>query len=197
MISNKREYRNTGTLQSTSTVINGYASTFDKYPMLEIDGVQYYEQISRGAFNNCNLSDIVFLRDHEGGVLARTTAGTLQVWADTHGLAVRADLGKTRPAREMLDDIKAGNYTQMSFSFTVAQDHYDQKTHTRVIDSIKRVFDVSAVSFPQNPFTEIGLNARNYFIEQERKEKEKQAKRERDRKALQTKLKIYRGKGAE
>lgn len=183
----RREYRNAGSVLADNCIIYGYAATFDRYEMMEIDGVKYYEQISPQAFAKCSLSDVVFLRDHEGRVLARTTARSLEVFSNHHGLAFRADLSKTRAARAMLEDIKAGNYTQASFSFTVARDHYDNKAHCRIIDEIKRVYDVSAVAFPQNPYTEIGIDARAYFIQQERAEA---AKRERDRKALQTKLKI-------
>jgi phage head maturation protease len=49
----------------------------------------------------------------------------------------------------------------MSFAFTVAEDHYDADTRTRIIDRIGKVFDISAVSFPANPTTE--LHVRDYF----------------------------------
>ena len=39
--------------------------------------------------------------------------------------------------------------------FTVAEGHFDQATSTSVIDKIDKVFDVSAVSIPANPGTEI------------------------------------------
>ena len=49
----------------------------------------------------------------------------------------------------------------MSFAFTVKEDHYDADTRTRIIDRIGKVFDISAVSFPANPTTE--LHVRDYF----------------------------------
>ena len=49
----------------------------------------------------------------------------------------------------------------MSFAFSVAEDHYDEDTHTRIIDRVGKVFDISAVSFPANPGTE--LHVRSYF----------------------------------
>ena len=192
-----REYRNTGAFEvDEENMVIGYASTFEAYPMMEIDGVTYYERIDRNAFENADMSDVVFLRDHEGRVLARTKNGSVQVWTDDHGLAQRTNLGLTGASREMLEDIKTGNYTQMSFSFVVDADHFDKETHTRVIDRIKKVYDISAVAFPANPYTEIGLSARDYFdgvIEMERAERLEAERKERARQALMLKLKILTG----
>jgi phage head maturation protease len=51
----------------------------------------------------------------------------------------------------------------MSFAFRVADggDRYDPDTHTRIIERIDKVFDVSPVSFPANPNT--SLSVRDYF----------------------------------
>jgi phage head maturation protease len=51
----------------------------------------------------------------------------------------------------------------MSFSFVVDDDEYEEETHTRVIKSIKKLYDISAVAFPANPGTNIGLSMRDYF----------------------------------
>ena len=37
----------------------------------------------------------------------------------------------------------------------VAEDNYDEVTHTRTITKIKKVYDVSAVDLPANPNTDI------------------------------------------
>lgn len=171
---NSIEYRNVGTVGTTKNyMVEGYASTFSRYKLMEIDGVPYYEQIDRHAFDGVDLSDIVFLRDHEGAVLARTTNKTIEIKVDQHGLRTKTDLRLTRASREMYEDIAAKNYTKMSFSFTVAEDHFDKKTNTRHIDKIKQVFDISAVAFPANPYTKIGLSSRHFLdtdVEEEKKE---------------------------
>ena len=79
------------------------------------------------------------------------------------------------------EDIKVGNYPKMSFAFTVAKDHYDRATHTRIVDKIAKVFDVSPVSFPANPTTELSVSTRDYFngvIEAEKAERLEREKRE-------------------
>ena len=167
-----------------SYIVEGYASTFEPYVLFSQDGVDYKEKIEPTAFDEADLSDVVFRIDHEGRVYARTSAGTLEVWTDEHGLANRTDLGRTAAAREIFADIEAGNYPKMSFAFVVAEggDEYDKKTHTRTIKRIAKVFDVSPVSFPANPGTELSVSTRDYFngvIEAERAERLAAEERER------------------
>jgi len=166
MTQNNREYRNMTFEVRTdgdepSFLVEGYASTFEPYKLIEIDGEDYNERIMPDAFNDADLTDVVYRIDHEGKVYARSSAGTVKLDVDEHGLHQVTDLSRTRAAREHYEDIVAGNYPQMSFAFTVAEDHYDAESRTRIIDRIAKVFDISAVSFPANPNTE--LYARDYF----------------------------------
>ena len=158
----------------TEFYVEGYATTFEQpYVLYEVDGVQYKEVIDRRALGGADLSDAIMQYDHGGRVFARTgRSNTLLVEPDSHGLFVAADLSKTGQARSLHEDISAGLITKMSWAFTVREDNYDRETHTRRILSIRKVFDVSAVSMPANPATEI--SARSYFdgvIEAERQER--------------------------
>lgn len=178
------EFRFNQEEETPSYEVKGYASTFEPYLMMrDEEGVEYYEQIDPHAFDDADLSDVVFRIDHEGAVYARTSAGTVELWTDEHGLGNRTDLSKTQKARDLYEDIKVGNYPKMSFAFTVAEggDHFDRATHTRVIDRIAKVYDVSPVSFPANPTTELSVSTRDYFngvIEMERAERLEREKRE-------------------
>lgn len=160
--------------EEPSFFVEGYASTFEPYVLFEDEGIQYKEQIDPKAFEECDMSDVIFVKDHEGTVFARTKNGTLELSTDEHGLFTRTDLSKTAAAREMFEEISTGMYSQMSFAFTVREDSYDRDTHTRTISKIKKMYDVSAVSFPANPGTDIGVATRDYFngvIEAERAER--------------------------
>ena len=197
-IKKDREYRNQGQFEvAEDFMVEGYASTFERYEMMEIDGEKYYEQIDRHAFDEADMSDVVFLRDHAGRVLARTKNNLVELSVDDHGLHQRTNLGSTGASKEMYEDIQTGNYSQMSFSFVVAEDHYDKSTKTRMIDKISKLYDISAVAFPANPYTEIGLSARDYFngvIEMEKAERLEAEKRDRARKALQLRIRVLREK---
>ena len=166
-----------------SFFVEGYASTFDPYVLFTRDGIDYTERILPSAFDEADLSDVVFRVDHQGRVYARTSAGTVDLWHDEHGLGQRTDLSKTQAARELFADIEAGNYPQMSFAFTVAEggDSYDKATHTRTISRIAKVFDIAPVSFPANPNTQLCVSTRAYFdgvIEMEQAERLEEEKRE-------------------
>ena len=197
----EREYRNMELRivpieegQEPSFFVEGYASTFDTYKLFTSeDGVDYFERIEPTAFEGADLSDVVFRVDHVGRVYARTSAGSLSVWTDEHGLANRTDLGRTQKGQELFADIQAGNYPTMSFAFTVADDHYDRATHTRVIDRISKVFDVSPVSFPANPNTELCVATRDYFngvIEAEKAERLEREQRERQKQKIRILMEV-------
>lgn len=193
-IRDNREYRNTGAFNASGDyIVEGYASTFEPYEMYEMDGVKYYERIEPTAFDEADMTDVVFLRDHTGRVLARTKNDTVELSTDEHGLHQRTNLGLTEASREMHEDIAVGNYTQMSFSFVVAEDHYDRETRTRVIDRIAKVYDISAVSFPANPGTDIGISMRDYFdgvIEAERAERLEAEKRAKEVEKLRLRIRV-------
>ena len=153
--------------------VEGYATTYDEpYTLFTFEGVDYKEQISRDALAGADMSDVIFLYNHEGMVFARESNGTLTLESNEHGLHVVADLSSTEASRQMFESIKAGLVTQMSWAFTIEEDSYDEKTHTRSIRKVAKVYDVSAVSIPANPNTDI--SARSYFdgvIEAERAER--------------------------
>ena len=196
-MNDSREYRSMELrlpqTEEKSYMVEGYASTFQPYVLLTRDGVDYKEQIDPHAFDDADMSDIVFRVDHQGAVYARTSAGTLNVWTDDHGLAQKTDLGKTQRGRDLYADIEVGNYPQMSFAFSVAEDHYDRATHTRIIDRVAKVFDVSPVVFPANPTTELSVSTRSYFdgvIEMERAERLEAEKREAQKKKIKIPLEV-------
>jgi len=165
-------------------LVEGYATTFDEpYVMFtDEEGRNYYEQVSKKAFEGTDMSDVIMQYDHEGMVFARNKNGTLQLDVDDKGLKVTADLSSTEASRALHDAIRKGLVDQMSFAFTVSSDDYNRDTRTRTITGIKKLYDVSAVSIPANPDTYI--SARSYFegvIEAEREEFEKAEAREKQK----------------
>ena len=150
-----------------SYIIEGYATTFDQpYKLGEKNGVKVYEQVARSAFDDADMDDVIMQYDHEGRVFARRSNGTLQLEADDHGLKVTADLGGTQIGRQLYEEIKGGYTTKMSFGFTVGHSSRrnieaddGEKSVLRTIDTINKLYDVSAVSLPANNATEISARA--------------------------------------
>jgi hypothetical protein len=192
-IKSDREYRSLVSFQAQENepyTVRGYASTFEPYVLLSFDGVDYSERIDSRAFDNADMSDVIMQYNHEGRVFARQSNGTLELSIDAHGLAVKADLSSTAGSRDLFEEIRTGLTTKMSFAFTVDSDHYEAETHTRVIDRIAKVYDVSAVSIPANPGTDI--SARSYFdgvIEAERAERLEREAREQKKAEIRALLK--------
>lgn len=197
-----REYRNFAEeIQlradgENSYIVEGYASTFEPYVLFEIEGEKYSERIDPEAFRNADMSDVVFRIDHEGAVYARTSNNTIQLYPDDHGLHVRADLSRTEKARGIFEDIREGMYPKMSFAFVVEDDgdEYERDTKTRVIYRIKKLYDVSPVSHPANPGTEIGVSMRDFFNGEIEKEKAERLERERRIKELNLRIKLMKGR---
>ena len=176
--------------EEKSYKVSGYASTFDTYTLFEVDGIEYKERIDSHAFDDADMSDVIMQYDHTGKVFARTSNGTLAVNVDEHGLKIEADLSTTEASRELYDEIASGLVIKMSFAFKVAEEHYDSNSHTRVVDKISKVYDVSAVSIPANPDTEIF--ARSAFfdgvIKKEQAERLEQTRKENEKRKLKLRL---------
>lgn len=177
--------------------VEGYATTFeDPYTLFEdYDGWKYVEIIDRHALDECDMSDVIFQYDHEGRVYARNTNNTLYLEPNDHGLFIAADLSKTSLARQMHEDIAVGNVTRMSWAFIPSEETYtedrENKVFTTRITRVKKMFDVSAVSMPADPNTEISArHLVNGEIEARRLRESQQ--RELDRKRKEVALKAKR-----
>lgn len=145
-------------------IVEGYATTFNQPYILYTS--RYYtivEQIDPGAFNGCDMSDVIFQYDHTGRVFARNKNGTLSLEVDSVGLKIRADLSGTEIGRQLYQEIKGGYTDKMSFGFVVAEDRREyvedreneHETCTRTITKVSKLYDVSAVSIPANDMTSI------------------------------------------
>ena len=140
--------------------VEGLAARYEPYVLYDFDGEPVYERFERGCFDNCDMSDIIMQYDHAGKVLARTGNGSLLVEVTDEGLFVAADLGRTEAARDLYADIQEGMVTKMSWRFRVGDYYWDRDTNTIVHRTVKKIYDVSAVSIPANDNTEI--NARSW-----------------------------------
>lgn len=138
-----------------------------------ITGIEYKEIIARGALDECDMSDFIFNRNHgqnDATVYARTRNGSLTYTVTERGLDIAAHLdGEDERHRNLHRDVLKRRVDKMSFSFVVRECSYDRETHTRTITKIKKLYDVSAVDFPQYNETSI-VAARDFFSAEHEKE---------------------------
>jgi len=169
-----REYRNmvmeirkAEEAEPDTMIVRGYASTFNEpYTLYEDENWRFNEVVDAEAFANTDMSDVIMQYDHEGRVFARISNNTLTVTPDERGLLIEADLGGTELGRQLYEEIKGGYTNKMSFGFTVDADEVeDSKSEdgkaltTRTIKSVRRLYDVSAVSLPANDATSISVRS--------------------------------------
>jgi HK97 family phage prohead protease len=139
--------------------LTGVASVTDQpYDMFDMFG-EYTETIERGAFTETLASnpDVVFLVNHKGLSMARTTNGSLMLRMGDTGLESDAYLNPKRTdVADLLVAIDDRTVTEMSFAFMLEDglwsEDFTEFTITKL--SIDRG-DVSAVNYGANPYTSI------------------------------------------
>lgn len=167
--------------------VRGHFTTFDQeYELCP----GFFESIDPKALDGCDMSDVIFQYDHKGMVLARQRNGSLRVGIDPEGGWCEARLDGCQKARDLFEAIMSGLVDEMSFGFTIADDGFefeedeDGNVHSR-ITAISKLWDVSAVSIPANPSTDI--SARSYLdgaIEARHKQQEVLRRAEEERALL-------------
>ena len=140
--------------------IRGYAAMFDKLS-LPLAGMR--EKIARGAFaKTIEEDDIRALWNHDSNfVLGRNRSGTLKLTEDDRGLFVEIDPPEAQWAKDLMESIKRGDVSQMSFGFIAQKDDWlreDGKDAIRTLLEVK-LFDVSPVTFPAYPQTSVKVRA--------------------------------------
>ncbi len=174
--------------------VSGYSTMFNQPFVLwrEKWGGQEWEvreQVDSHAFDECDMSDVIFNLNHEGRVFARLSNDTLKLTIEEKGLKVDAYLGGTEEGRKIHEEIDGGYLTKMSYRFVVEDDKTEEFTEgekrvvLRTITKIRKLYDVSVVSIPADDHTSI--SARSFSdgliekIQAERLEAEKKEEAER------------------
>jgi len=132
-------------------------------------GNWFYEVIDRGAFDEADLTDVLFFINHqtEKIPLARSRrnngSSTMILNIIDRGLEMDADVDteNNSEARALHSSISRGDITGMSFMFRVKDEEWenlDSDMPTRRITKIAKVWEVSAVNYPAYQSTDI--NAR-------------------------------------
>jgi HK97 family phage prohead protease len=139
--------------------LRGHAATFgDVYDLGPFD-----ERFAAGAFDDVLTDDVRALWNHDANtVLGRTKSGTLRLSVDERGLMTEIDLPES--AMALREAIARGDVDQMSHGFTVEKDTWettDKETgrELRTIEKVGTLYDVSPVTFPANPNTDVALRS--------------------------------------
>lgn len=167
----KRSY----TLSKVSTseeekgIVEGHASVFDE--KTDIGGF-FYEIIERGAFDECDLSDVSLFVNHNQNAIplarSKNGNGTLELEVDTKGLCIKAnlDIKNNSDSQKLHSAIERNDIGGMSFAFRIKEQKWedlDTEMPTRHILKIAKVSEVSAVTYPAYEGTDIDARSKSDY----------------------------------
>lgn len=130
-------------------------------------GGMFDETIAPGAvtefLKSPDVREVALVRDHDPSILlARVRSGTLELNDSSSALRIRAKVADTTSGRETVEMMRRGDLYAMSFSFVM--DPKDETWHEgpggfplRVIRRIRRMYDVSVVTWPAYSATSVGI----------------------------------------
>lgn len=147
--------------------IEGYFAVFNSNYDL---GMGMSESIAPGAFTNTLADDIRALVNHDTTlVLGRTTAHTLEVRQDEHGLWGRVQINPNdQDAMNLYARVQRGDVSQCSIGFDILDEETEyrgEEVHWTIRDI--KLYEVSACTFPA--YEETAINARTKDLEEIKK----------------------------
>lgn len=146
-------------------VVEGYAIIFDT---LSDDLGGFKEIISPNALNGVDVTDVKCLINHDfNQIVGRTQADTLSLTVDDKGLYFKCYLPNTSYARDIYENIKAGNVNQCSFFYTLPINDETARTwekidgeYVQTINTIDELIEVSIVTIPAYQDTSVVVGQR-------------------------------------
>lgn len=141
--------------------IEGYFAVFNSNYEITSD---MSESVAPGAFTNTLADDIRALVNHDTTlVLGRTSAHTLELREDEHGLWGSISINpKDRDAMNLYERVKRGDVSQCSFGFDIIKEDTEIREDGSMHWTIREVklYEVSCVTFPAYESTNIDARSK-------------------------------------
>lgn len=118
--------------------LTGYAALYNTWskPLMGSGG-EFREQIAPGAFDAQKSNVSLFYMHDSKQVLANTKSGTLKLESDERGLRYTATLGENQRDEAVLDQVRRGLLTEMSFGFRVPKGGDSWKGRDRTLNRVE------------------------------------------------------------
>lgn len=165
-------------------VIEGYALKFNQRSEILGGFMSFRETIAPEALKSADMSNVVALFNHDQNQVLGRTGVNLTLTVDEIGLRYSFTPPNTQLGKDLLENIRSGLISQSSFAFTIddsndAEEWRDSEEkgveYDRTIRKIQRIYDVSPVTFPAYPSTEVKVGQRALdLIEELKSQKEPQ-----------------------
>ena len=152
-------------------VLEGYFAVFNDIYELWSGAT---ESIAPGAFDDCLSGDVRALYNHNDDlILGRTSAGTLELKEDSHGLWGRIKLNRNdSDAMNAYERIKRGDITGCSFGFGIESEETDYRDDGSVhwtITKVNPLWEISPCVFPAYEATNVSARKKQLDEIQKRK----------------------------
>jgi HK97 family phage prohead protease len=152
-------------------VIEGYALKFNRASSpMGFGEYTFREQIDPHALDNADMRNAVALFNHDQSQVLGRNGVNLELSVDETGLRYVLTPPNTQLGRDLVENVRAGIISQSSFAFTIPDDSDAEKwtrdgdaeaPYNRLIRSIDHIYDVSPVTTPAYPDTEVKVGARS------------------------------------
>ena len=160
--------------EETREVIAGKAVVFNE---LSQNLGWFREIIAPNAFDGCDMSDVVCLKNHDNNIpLGRTPDGlTFEIRSD--GVYFVSVPPNTTTAKDAMEEIKTRNITGCSFQFSIANNGQEWSTDPdtggdiRTVTKIHKLYDVGPVTMPAYLQTSVNTEVAKRSLDAYRAEK--------------------------
>jgi len=187
--------------ETKGNTVEGHAAVYNQ--VINIGGM-FDEVIQSGAFDRTDLSDVAFYLNHEIDNLPMARCrksfpnSTMNVTPDADGLFMTAvlDVDNNLDAKSLISSINRMDISGMSFAFIVGAETWeglDTETPMRTIESIAKVIEVSAVTYPAYDNTDIGARSNSLESDRSALERAKSAVDTNELDVLKLKIKMKAG----
>lgn len=147
--------------ENEKPVIEGYFSVFDDVYDMGFGT----ESVDRHAFDGTIGGDVRALIDHDTRlVLGRTSAHTLDLKVDEHGLWGRIEINPNdSDAMNLYSRVQRGDVDQCSFGFEILKEETDLREDGSIHWTLKdvKLYEVSVCTFPAYESTSVSARAKD------------------------------------
>ncbi|WGE65898.1 HK97 family phage prohead protease [Actinobacillus equuli subsp. equuli] len=154
------------TAETESRTLKGYVVQWDKPS--EVLWGEFVEKFAPNAFAQSlsNGGDVRALFEHDSSkLLGRTSSGTLSLVEDGEGLRFSLDLPNTQVGNDILESVRRGDISGMSFGFFPEVEEWDE-TQEPAVRTIKqaKLFEITVTSIPAYPDSSLEIAKRSRML---------------------------------
>lgn len=169
-VSSEMEVRSLG--EGEPNAIVGYALKFNRWS--DTLGGWFREILEPESLRDADMTSVVALFNHDDSKILGRVGKNLELTVDEIGLRFEVTPTNTTYAKDLMENIRSGIVSQCSFAFSIPDEKgaeewrkADDGIMERRIKRINRIYDVSPVTTPAYPDTDVIVSPRSKELAKE------------------------------